>query len=225
MITINVDEAIKKIQREFSQLSDTEVRKCIVRAINRSIQFGKTASSKEIRQKYNIDSSTVNSKVQSQNAKASSLIGYINASAVPISLARFQPQFSFTENTQFSLSRNLDGKTKTLKRKSKLFRKGVSVEIIKGNRKTIPFAFMLAGKKPVFARGEYKSGGAYGFMKRTQRINKSGNDSPITPLITTTVHTALTSDRVMPVIYEGVNQKFMDRMVHELEYQISKIRP
>lgn len=224
MIMVNVDQAIKKLTKNFSALSEREIKSAIVSGINRSLQFGKTESGRQIKNSYNINTSVLSGGIIINSAKSSLMIGTIAASGKPIQLSHFQPTFSFNKKSTTKYSKSGVGKSSLLKSQSAAYKKGVTVEIIKGKKSNIPYAFMIPGKRPVFARGAYKTGGAYGFMRRHKRVNKTGSDTPVSPLITVTVHSSLTNKRVIPIVGDKINDKFSERMLHELTYRMNKIQ-
>jgi hypothetical protein len=218
----NVHAATQFIRRNFQQLNDKEVAKATVRAINRSLMKGRTVARTEVKKVYNIPQKNLGG-VNNINAKTSNLAGYITASTIPIPMDAFSPKFTSADTT-IRISRKGAQVVNRLKKAKKSPAKGVSIEVIKGNREVVPYAFMIAGTKArVFARGAYKSGGAYGFVQRHKRLeNSSGNDS-VKPLLSVTVHAAVINPHVNHRLQSEVIPFYGNRLQHELEEQVRKM--
>lgn len=223
-VQINVDEAIAKIKKNFEQLSEKEIKAATTAAINRSLAYGKTEGVRQIKAAYNIKQAMIQEAITTTKATSGLMIGNIGASTKPISLVHFQPTFSFNKRSKTSYNKAGIGATKLLKRKSSLYKQGVTVEIIKGQKSTLPYAFMIAGKKPIFARGAYATGGTGGFIRRHKRVSATGSDTPITSMVTITPFGSLTNTKVMPTVEPKVEKKFEERMLHELNYRLSKVQ-
>jgi hypothetical protein len=223
MVTVNVDQAISSLTRNFSQLAEPKVKRAIVSAINRTLIKGRTTARKEVKNIYNIPQKNLGG-IAKINATTGLMIGYITASTTPIPMDAFAPKFS-NSGTTISISRKGVQKVKANKRPSANANKGVSIEVLRGQRTLVPHAFMIAGAKPrVFARGEYKPGGSWGFIKRNQRINKTGNDTPIKPLISVTVHAAVINETAISNIGADVEVYYPQRMIVELNNQLQKMQ-
>jgi len=223
-LQINVDEAIATITRNFALLSKKGIAAGTAAAINRSLTTGRAEGEKQIRSNYNIKKDVLSDAFKIKKATSLLQIGEIKASTQAISLSHFSPTFSFTRTSKTSYNKKGVAVTRILKRQSKDYGKGVTVEIIKGHRVSVPYAFMIAGKKPVFARGAYEKGGKYGFIKRNKRVNKTGQDSPITSLVNISAYSSIVNDRVMPGVNIKVSNAFTTRLEHELNYRLSRMR-
>lgn len=220
---IRVDTTIEDFRKRFDNLSKEQLDKAAARAINRTLLKGRTEGRKAVKVEYNIPQKNLNG-IKSKNAFPSFLEGYITASARPIPMDAFAPKFE-TGAGSISITRKGVQKTKDYKRAKKNPGKGVSIEVKKGQRQTVPYAFMIKGAKPrVFARGQYKGGGSsFGFIQRYKRQNNSGNDTPIKPLISVTVHGAVINDKVRENIKKVIDDNFENNMQHEIKYLISRI--
>jgi hypothetical protein len=220
---IRVDDTIDDFRRQFSHLSKEQIDKAAARAINRTLLKGRTEARKAVKVEYNIPQKNLDG-IQNKKAFPSFLEGYITASAKPIPMDAFAPKFE-TGSGSITITRKGVQKTKDYKRAKKNPNKGVSIEVKKGQRQTVPYAFMIRGAKPrVFARGQYKGGGSsFGFIQRHKRQNNKGNDTPIKPLISITVHGAVINDKVKEKISGIVNADFRDNVEHEIKYLISRI--
>jgi hypothetical protein len=224
MVTVSVDKAIEKMKKNFSQLSEKEITAGVAAAINRAVKHGVTEGYKDIKGSYNLNQATLAGSLLPETAKSYLLIGKIKASSKSISLSHFQPSFSFSKRSITKYSKKGVGVTKLLKGQSKTYSKGVTIEIIKGQRKNIPYAFMIAGKAPIFARGVYKSGGSYAFMQRHKRINTTGLDTPISSLVRLSTYSTLVNRRVMPSISLKINDMFNKRIDAEFNYRLNKMQ-
>lgn len=223
-VQINVDEAIARITKNFALLSKKEIAAGISAAINRSLTTGRAEGERQVRGNYNIKKDVLSEAFKIKKATSSLQIGEIKASTQAISLSHFSPSFSFTRNSKTSYNKKGVGVTRLLKKQSQEYNKGVTVEIIKGNRVSIPYAFMIAGKKPVFARGAYEKGGKYGFIQRNKRVNKTGQDSPITSLVNISAYSSIVNDRVMPAVNVKIDAAFTKRLEAEFNYRLSRMQ-
>ena len=221
MIEVSVKAETEKIISNFSQLSASQIANAITGAINRTLMKGRTVARKAVKDEYNIPQRYMD-RIDKINAKKANLTGYIVANATPIPMDAFDPKF---ENQKSVLSITRRGEQKVKAKKKGDVAKGVSIEVHKGSRETIPFAFMISGAKPrVFARGQYRSGGGFGFIQRHTREKKSGSDTPIKPLLSVTVHAAVINDDVEKKIADEIIVYYPQRLQHELNFQLSKMK-
>ena len=220
---IRIDSNIEDLRRRFENLSKEQLDKAAARAINRTLLRGRTEARKAVKAEYNIPQKNLDG-IQNKNAFPSFLEGYITASAKPIPMDAFAPKFE-TGGGSISISRRGVQRTRDYKRAKKNPGKGVSIEVKKGQRQVVPYAFMIRGAKPrVFARGQYKGGGnSFGFIQRHQRENKTGNDIPIKPLVSVTVHGAVINDKVKENIKKIIDNNFDHNMDHEIRYLIGRM--
>lgn len=223
MIKVNVEQATAYITKQFKNLDAKQITQATVRAINRSLQKGRTAARTEVKKVYNIPQKNLEG-VKTISANASTLTGAVAASTKPIHMDAFSPKFQ-TQTSAIKISRKGIQVVKRLKGRRKNTQQGVSIEVMRGNRQVVPYAFMIAGAKPrVFARGKYRTGGgSFGFLQRNKRVNKSGSDTPIKPLVSTTIHSAVINDKVMHTINREVSPYYADRLQHELQQQVNKM--
>lgn len=220
---IRVDDTIDDFRRQFNNLSKEQVAIAAARAINRTLLKGRTEARKAVKVEYNIPQKNLDG-INKKNAYPSFPEGYITASAKPIPMDAFAPKFE-TSSGSITISRKGVQRIRDYKRAKKNPGKGVSIEVKKGDRKSVPYAFMIRGAQPrVFARGKYGSmSGNYDFIQRHKRENSRGNDTPIKPLISVTVHGAVINDKVKEKISGIVHADFRNNMEHEIKYLISRI--
>lgn len=207
MITINVKEALDKLKNAEKQLSGKQLATATSRSINETILKARTDARKEVKALYNIPQKNL-AGINIHKATVRTLSANLYASASPIPMDAFSPRFQ-TPTKSITVSRKGEQKERQFKKPKKNISKGVSIEVLKGKRESVPYAFMVAGAAPrVFARGEYRKGGTYGFIQRFKRVNKEGNDTPIKPLVSVTVHAAVVNDKALDTISKGVIQTF-----------------
>lgn len=221
MVRVQVDTQIRDFQRVFDQLRPEQINQAAARAINRTLLKGRTEARKAVKVEYNIPQKNLDG-IKAKNAFPSFLEGYITASAIPIPMDAFAPKFE-TASGSITISRRGVQRTRDFKRSKKNAATGVSIEVKKGERRTVPFAFMIRGAKPrVFARGRYQGSGNYGFILRHKRTGKGGNDTPIKPLISVTVYGAVINDKVEQRIADVINTDFGSNMERQINYLISR---
>jgi hypothetical protein len=227
MIKVNIrnaNQASREIRRLSSQLSKSKVDKATAEAINKTLLLGRTEARKAVKAVYNIPQKNLKG-VDIKRATRSNLSGHIFASTKPIPMNAFSPRFDFVSasgvTTALSVTRRGQSKAKVLK--SKRRNAGVSVEIKRGERTVVPYAFLLPNSKPsVFARGEYKgSHGRYNFVRRHHRQEYStGNDS-VTPLISVTIFGAVVNPTVKQRLERVVRDNYERNMISALRRQAS----
>lgn len=222
MVTVIVKDAIKKISENFKELSGEQIKKAATNAINRTLNKGRTEARKEVKQQYNIPQKNLKG-INQQNANKNNLTGYLFASSKPIPSDAFAPKFE-TGGATISISKKGVHKVKQ-NSKNKTANAGVSIEVIRGQRQTIPFAFLIRTAKPrVFARGAYRSGGSFGFIQRHKRTNKSGSDTPLASLLSVTIYAAIINNKVEARLSNTITDYYGQRLEHELNYLLSKMK-
>jgi hypothetical protein len=156
MIHVNVESAIKKLKKDFPDLSKKQTETAIKYAFNEATRKSRVYLSKEVRKDYTIRARDFNKGISVRKLYKSSktLYTHIKISGKKHSIDRFS---------------------------TKQTKKGLNVSIHKGKRKKIYSAFLadVSGRKRAFARGQYSS---KGFSFRKKRVNKRGNDLPIVNL-------------------------------------------
>lgn len=223
MIYVNAAPAIASLKKYGESLTEGKFSLAVSRAINETILQGRTKARSAVKAIYNIPQKNLNG-INVEKSTSKSLTAKIFASATPIPMDAFNPIFHTATQT-ISVSRKGLQKIKE-KRKRQTVGEGVSIEVIKGKRETIPFAFMVAGAKPrVFARGEYKTGNLFGFVQRHKRLSSEGNDIPIKPLLSVTVHAAVINKKSLTEIESKVNEAFPRVLEHSIKRMIDTVSP
>ena len=223
MIFISTKKALAQLSSLKTQLGEKQFAVAVSRSINESILQGRTEARSSVKALYNIPQRYL-SGININKATSVSLYAQLYASARPIPMDAFAPKFE-TSSQSIRVSKKGLQNTRQFKRAKKTPMGGVSIEVIKGQREIIPFAFMIAGGKPrVFARGEYKSGGgSYGFIQRHQRLNSTGSDTPIKPLLSVTVHSAVINKASLERIGARINTVFPISIERNINFLLSKV--
>lgn len=223
MIEINVKADVDKFRQFSKDLTDRQINIATSRAINRTLLQGRTVARDAVKRIYNIPQRYVGGININRSTTASKrenyLTGSIYASTKPIPMDAFAPRFSFNRRSVTSISRRGVSKTKFTSRGNKNFGQGVSIEVIKGKREIVPFAFMLPSMSGrVFGRGMYKTGNNFGFVRRNKRQEyiPTGNDS-VTPMLSVSVHAAVINKTAENNIKEKVVSVFPPNLSHEFQ--------
>lgn len=221
MIFIQTSNAIKALQRLGEELSKEQIALAEARAINHSLQKGRTIARTEIKKVYNISQRYLGG-INYTRATVNKPYGELIASRKPIPLDAF-PVKQETATGSISVTRKGKQKVRVFKKLKANPTAGVSIEIKRGEKELLPYAFMIVGGAVrVFARGEYKTGTDHGLVLRHHRVNKSGNDTPIKPLITVSEFGSILNPDVLGHIGKKVEVMYPDRLVHELQFIIDK---
>lgn len=219
MIIVSVEQAYKDARKLHSQLSQQQLNTAMSRSLNETILQARTEARKMVKTIYNIPQKNLGG-INVNKASGKTLTAWLYASAIPIPMDAFSPVFKFG-NSSITVSRKGQQKVKSLKKK--VIGAGVSIEVLKGQKETVPFAFMIAGAKPrVFARGEYRSGTSYGFVRRNKRANAKGSDTPIKPLLSVTVHAAVVNETSIKSIEQKADAVFASILDRNINFLLSK---
>lgn len=228
MFSIKAQADLLKLHNLRRELSEKHLGRATSAAINRSLAYAVTTLKREIRHQYSVPTAALNA-LPLFKANPNKLEGYVKAKTHPLSLAHFNPRYEYSSGGNSFAVRvrtTRDGLTKTIKQKKRgTPKKGVSIEIKKGKRITLPFAFMTGNntEKPVFARGAYKQGGSYGLVLRNKRVNKRGSDLPIAKILTVSVYGMAVNQSVTNNTQVNLSSFLMRRLEHEMRVRLSKI--
>jgi hypothetical protein len=221
-LTVNTSSAQRQLRVLKQQLSPKEIAKATARAINHSLSKSRTISRKEVKRVYNISQKNLEG-INIHRANSNNLQGDLFASRKPIPLDAFAPKQEFG-NVRYNITKRGKLTAKVLNRTNKNPTSGISIEVFRGNREVIPYAFLIpGGAVRVFARGEYRQGTQYGFIQRHQRVSSTGNDTPIKPLITLSTFGSIINDNVITSISKEIRVIYPNRLVHEMEYIINHV--
>ena len=212
-VWINARSAIGNIERFRNQLSEKNFNKALSRSFNEAILVGRTEARKAVKDIYNIPQRYL-AGVNVYKSTPGNLTAKLYASKIPIPMDAFAPKFQ-QRGKSFTITRRGQQKVAALRRgiNSAI---GVSIEVFKGKREIVPFAFMIEGGKPrVFARGAYKVS-SYGFVQRNKRENKKGNDVAVKPLLSVTVHAAVVNKKALDRVRVRINETLPVSLVRNM---------
>lgn len=229
MITVQVTKAVDELSRISSALSAHELRTAFSRAINHSLQKSRTQAKREVLKKFNLSYANLGKSFQISRANTSTVQGSLDASHASFPIHQFSPKFETATITGSVDVYNISTKRKRSIKKTFDVRTkgqgGVTFEVFKGEKKTLPFAFMIAGKAPVFARGAYDNSKGSQFNKRTKReVSYPGSDTPIAKLITVSPYTAVINKGVINPLANQTSDTFQARVLHEISFIVNKIK-
>ena len=229
MIQIRVDEANNKLKNAFADLSEEQTRQAIARAINRTLERGKNKYLKQaIRDEFVVTASDISTNLKIFTANKNNLQGTVNASRNPISITHFKPKFEYDSGSGKNVLSIIRKKGEVIKKETRrkgTAVKGVSIEIKPGKRQTLPFAFMIRGGnndniKPVFGRGKYQGG----FLQRHTRQNKSGSDTPIQKIFTSSISGMANNPDVKQKTMVDLTPEYEKRLLHEINFITRKFK-
>lgn len=222
-LQISVKDAVQKLEAARQQLGDKKFNLAVSRSLNEAMLQGRTEARKAVKDIYNIPQRYFSKVDQLNKASSNSLVSLLLVSAKPLPMDAFSPKFQ-TSTTSLSISRKGEQKSRTLKSPRANIAQGVSIEVIRGRREVVPYAFLIAGGKPrVFARGQYKSGSGYGFIQRHKRVNKDGNDIPVKPLLSVTVHAAVLNKASLKRVDARLNAVFPTILERNVSFLLSRV--
>lgn len=212
----SVKKAIDKIKREYAHLSDEKINTAISRALNHTASKGKTEANQNIRAKYNISTNAVNQSLTVRRAAKNKLTARITTIGAPLSWNNFQAKqvgdkstTSFDRKGRASSRLNRKSRTKAIK--------GVTATIKKGQTVNLPTAFIQVanGGITVFARAVPK-GKSEGLEFTKERL-------PIAKITTTSIPMMFISNDVMQPTITKTDNILEDRIIHEINWLLSKM--
>ncbi len=225
MIKISTKEAEKQLRELKGQLSEKQVANATRMAINESVKSAKVQVKRTIRDIYNISNSRIDDKNPKKGlsiklATNSDMTGQVNAGHIPINLSEASPKFTGEAvATQVKYKNGKPVKGRTYKRsKSK-----ISVEVLKGQRKTLETAFTIGvathastgqqfATTAIFARGKK---GKPDFQHAKPRL-------PIDSLSTVSVATAALNTKAQEKTQPKVSEQYMKRLQHHMNRMLKK---
>lgn len=214
MFYINIKEALQSIEAHKNKLTKDQLSRALALSMNETVALQRTQSRQFVRKTFNMPAPEIKS-IDLKRANKNNLIAELGASGKPVSLTYFKPKFA---TKTFSATTLYSAKDKSLEKKVGKGKKqpnlGVSIEIYKGQRKSLPFAFMTKdSRKPVFARGQYGAAPSYGLTLRDKRVNKKGSDLPIANLISLSPSGAAFSQKTMTTIPVDMTKEFEKKLL------------
>lgn len=201
---VDVSQSLEQLRKLNKDLSNAEFSRAVRLAINDSASQGKTRLVDIIRNEFNAAAfppNVVRRGIIIKKAVPGNLTAEIYISGKPIPLRHFSPRQT---------------------------KKGVSVEIFRGDRKVIQSSFFAnlkqgeGGIRQVVARGGYENNK---FNFRKKRLSPKGPDLPITKLVSVSLQTAWTSERTeaMDELEQYLSAKVPERVAHYIRIIKNKI--
>jgi hypothetical protein len=219
-VQVEIGQAVAELENLTKQITGRQLYIATSRAMNKTLQQGRTEARKAVKQHYNIPQSQLK-LINIKPASPSKLSGYIYASGKPITVSSFKAKFS-TPTKRLRITKKGVQRVKELKRRNNNPGKGVYFSLRPGETLNIPYAFQISGKAQVFAKGYYADGVGK-FTVRNKREQKAGSDIHINALMSVTIYQAVINDDVFEKLKNKVEGVFPGIMKHELEYIISKM--
>lgn len=200
MISIDIQPQLREIRASVATAARELPDRVTVQALNRSATSVRAEASREIRKVYTLRASSIGRAISLQRANRANLTAVLTATGNRLSLT----QFTGVRQTK----------------------RGVSVEIKRGNRRVISHAFlaqMKSGHRGVFIRA-YEGTGGQAPVYRNKRARKSGNDLPIAEITTLSMPKAFTSERVLGALQRVARQRFTVEYERAARFYLSRLR-
>lgn len=220
MIEVRAEINDDLFKRAMEQLSPSKVVQALRMALNDSVVKGRTMVRRSIQEVYNIKAARINDSnskrgLSLKKATNSELQAEIRAGHIPLKLSEMNPKY-----TGSVIARNVSFKGGNA-RKGKLIKRStsaISVEVIKGQRKTLGSAFTIGvatnrvsgqqfATSAIFARGKK---GKPGFQFGKARF-------PIDSISSVSVATAATNTKSLDKYQDDINKYATDRFIHHVE--------
>jgi hypothetical protein len=221
-ISVDATQALKDVKTFGAHLSEEQLNLALARAINKTLLKVRTQARNEVKNVFAVPQKYLSDFIDIEKSTRKNLVGTIRAKSKPLPLNAFNPSFR-SQTKSLRITKKGKQVVRTFNRARKKQGNGTTVEIYKGVKEIVPFAFMLEGKGKVFARGKYKSGNSYGFQQRHSRVNDTGNDTPINSLISVSVYGTIVNPVVMGKLNAMVPGELLKAGKHEIEFLTSQI--
>lgn len=220
MIQIRIDENNNALKQLISRLSPIQLRAASARSINVAIRKANTQYRREIVRNYNLKYGETKDISQTKKATYSNTSGMVMGEERPLSLSRFDPVFEGMHGISGRMHYFTNEYTgRKHYKKHTIYHKlrGVSVEIKKGQKIQLPYAFMVNNGKSsivgqVWARGQYKGGE---FEKGKKRM-------PITPLKTASPFGMMKNEKVASPIRTSASSDLQNEFSRQVYFLLSK---
>lgn len=225
-ITINIKTEVDELKQLYNFYSDAEFRRKVSTGINRTVEQGRTVARKAVKSIYTISQAGLAGAVELKKSTPRTLTAYVMASAKPVPMQEFKHQFtSLGGSVQRIYRRSKNGKTIHTGKRTASRNLGTFVlEAQRGKKVSVPYAFIIpTSTRWIFGRGNYKSGGSWGFHQRAAgedrpRTNSGGTNEKVTPLTSVTVHAAAINIKSQQMISDKLQSIFLDKIIHELAF-------
>lgn len=235
------EQIIKITRNDLIQLAQdltkAQVDKAMYRGINYAIAKSRTRMKAAILNEYKMPASAVVASDNSgtlvlRKAGSGRLIGCVSGDTTAISIAKFNPT-QYKDNVGFSTQRGGGGggftkiskrgagyaSTRNLTRNTR--KSGIFVEIVRGNKMTIPGAWLwFKGTSPiVMARGTYQGTG------QTNDFKFDKARLPINKLNTKSIYWGVMQQRVIPKWEPPTEKEYTQEAERQIMLMLNNIRP
>ncbi len=216
-ISISIEDKAKTLEKLAASLSGKQLTTSKVRALNTAIKKARTKYRREIVRNYNLVYADTKDMVIMNLASYTTPEATIKGSIRPFGLSHFKPTF-IKNGQKISIASYKNKETgkralrqKAVKAAKKAQSNGVELEVIKGEKRRLPSAFLIQSQKPgiskqIFARGTYSG----------SKFNFGGKRYPIQALKTTSAYATMTNEKVSA----DVESEAVESMQKEFERQI-----
>jgi hypothetical protein len=224
---VKIEANVDLFEKAKEKLSSSQICRAMQMAINDSLRKGRTMVRKSVQDGYNIKAAKLNDKdpkrgITTKLASVSDLSGQINAGHYPISLKDANPQF--TQGT--TIAQRVSFKNGAA-RKGGLIRRSqsqISIEIIKGQRKTLGSAFIPGVGTNASNGQQFATPAIFARGKRGKPGFAFGKDRyPIDVMSTISVATATVNDRSLEKYKGPINDYAQSRFIHHIERLIKQV--
>jgi len=236
-IQIQIEDKTKDLQRLVDQLSDKNLTKANVRAINVAIKKAEASYKRKVLAIYNLKKSDISQFIFSNNATYADPQGTISAVKRPIGLSHFNPihivagrsyKIESFGNTRTNTKTGRKEKYRDLRMKSKKAGKnstpqGVIFSLYKGEEIRYPSAFFLpsarqnGSDKQFFGRGKYIAGKFHWRGRGTPR-----DPYPVGALKTLSLSAMMNRDDVQKEIKEEASTNARKEFERQVDLLLKK---
>lgn len=219
MIHLRIDEGKPDLSSLAKRFGASNLNKAAVRAINKGVSKGNTEYKREISKYYNIKQKYIKNDIVIRKSTESKIEGTISGNRKPISLSRFNP--TFVKGGQVHSIKMIKGglERRTKKAGKKEQEKiGVSFEVIKGKKNTLPFAFMVKSyenkgvEKQIFARGKYQGSK---FVRQKSRY-------PLAAIKTVSPLGSMKKDKISKAVAKGTEHTLNKEFERQIQLLMKK---
>lgn len=200
---------LKSDALNLKDFSAQQIAKSAASAINHTLAKVRTEAIRSVTAQYNISRPVAADAIKIQKTSAAYLDGRLTSTTRTLPLIDFK-----AKEVKSGVKTFFAGSTKTggfVSQKTREKTEGVSVEILKGDRKLIPSAFIYFGtnrtQPSVKAYGLYSESG-FGFSE--------AGDEPASKLKSVSIAGALRNDQLLRKLKEKAQNDYNVRLVHEL---------
>lgn len=223
MIKVDTRQASKELQKLKKQVSPAKLASATKMALNDGVRKGKTEVRKSINSLYNISKSRIDDSNKKKGlslklATNDHLMAEVDAGHIPINLSEAAPKFKGeTIATKISFKGGKAKKGQAIRRSTGK----ISVEIVKGERKTLETAFTIGRATHATTGQQFSTTAIFARGKKGKPDFKFGKKRlPIDSMSTVSVATAALNTNAQQQVQPIVNEHVERRMMHHLQRAI-----